>query len=188
MAIECTPGSLVDLAACFAGLSPTQHQAISTYLLCQIANAGGGAAQTPWTSDIDGDCFNLNNVCMFNGIGVYRALVSQAGTAAPTATVLENTLGGTPVWTRASIGTYSLTLAGAFPATRTFLNHSESLLDVEATAGNDCITFNRISDDVVQYITSSGGVLVDFEELGISTVFIEILVYPATPQCPDCAS
>ena len=31
---------------------------------------------------------------------VYRALLSQTGTAAPTATVLENTLGGTVVWTR----------------------------------------------------------------------------------------
>ena len=49
------------------------------------------------------------------GIKVYRALLTQTGTAAPTATVLQNTLGGTLVWTRLNVGEYKATLASAFP-------------------------------------------------------------------------
>lgn len=45
---------------------------------------------------------------------VYTALISQSGTDAPTATVLENTLGGTVVWTYNDVGNYSGTLTGAF--------------------------------------------------------------------------
>lgn len=46
---------------------------------------------------------------------VYTALLSQSGTSAPTATVLENTLGGTLVWTRTGVGGYDGTLTGVFP-------------------------------------------------------------------------
>lgn len=44
----------------------------------------------------------------------YVANLSQSGTSAPSATVLENTLGGTLVWTRAGQGDYRATLTGAF--------------------------------------------------------------------------
>ncbi|MBK8468145.1 MAG: hypothetical protein IPL32_20210 [Chloracidobacterium sp.] len=50
-----------------------------------------------------------------SGVKIYRASLSQAGTGAPTAVVVENTLGGTLVWTRNSIGSYRATLTGAFP-------------------------------------------------------------------------
>lgn len=50
---------------------------------------------------------------------VYTALVMQSGTSAPVATVLENTLGGTVVWTRDSQGVYAATLAGAFTVGKT---------------------------------------------------------------------
>lgn len=46
---------------------------------------------------------------------VYTAFLAQSGTDAPTATVKQNTLGGTVVWTRAGVGRYVGTLAGAFP-------------------------------------------------------------------------
>jgi len=54
-------------------------------------------------------------------VKTYRALVSQSGTAAPTATVLENSLGGTVVWARGSAGTYTGTLTGAFTSAKTFI-------------------------------------------------------------------
>ena len=41
---------------------------------------------------------------------VYTALLSQLGTDAPVATVLENTLGGDIVWSYVSEGTYSATI------------------------------------------------------------------------------
>ena len=50
---------------------------------------------------------------------VYTALLTQTGTNAPVATVLENTLGGTVVWTRDSAGFYTGTLAGAFTVSKT---------------------------------------------------------------------
>ena len=53
---------------------------------------------------------------------VYTALISQTGTNAPTAIVLENTLGGTIVWSYSITGEYIGTLNGAFLNNKTFLN------------------------------------------------------------------
>ncbi len=55
---------------------------------------------------------------------VYTALLSQSGTNAPTAIVLENTLGGTVVWTRTGTGNYTAALTGAFTSNKTafFIN------------------------------------------------------------------
>lgn len=50
---------------------------------------------------------------------LYSALLSQSGTDAPVATVLENTLGGTVVWSYNSQGDYAATLTGAFPSGKT---------------------------------------------------------------------
>lgn len=49
---------------------------------------------------------------------IYRALLTQTGTDAPVATVLENTLGDI-VWTRSGVGHYIGVLAGAFTANKT---------------------------------------------------------------------
>ena len=51
---------------------------------------------------------------------VYTALLSQSGTDAPTAVVLENTLGDI-VWSRSEEGVYVGTLTGAFKEGKTFL-------------------------------------------------------------------
>lgn len=45
---------------------------------------------------------------------IYKALLTQSGTDAPVATVLVNTLSGTPVWSYLSVGQYQLTLASEF--------------------------------------------------------------------------
>lgn len=42
MSITCTPDSLANSASCFTALSNGQLQSIQAYLLCQIANSGGG--------------------------------------------------------------------------------------------------------------------------------------------------
>jgi hypothetical protein len=55
----------------------------------------------------------------------YKALLAQSGTDAPVATVLENSLGGTVVWTRTDAGDYLATLSGAFPETKTFIHNKE---------------------------------------------------------------
>jgi hypothetical protein len=50
---------------------------------------------------------------------VYVALLTQTGTSAPVATVLENTLSGTLVWSRDAAGDYYATLANEFSSTKT---------------------------------------------------------------------
>lgn len=50
----------------------------------------------------------------------YSVLLNQSGTAAPIATILENTLGFVPVWTYVSVGEYHITSpAGGFPSQKT---------------------------------------------------------------------
>jgi len=51
----------------------------------------------------------------------YVAVVTQTGTNAPTATVLENSLGGTVVYGYTSTGIYTLTLASAFTQNKTII-------------------------------------------------------------------
>lgn len=51
----------------------------------------------------------------------YVAKITQSGTSAPTATVLRNTLGGVPVWTRGGTGSYVVTLTGAFTLNKTLV-------------------------------------------------------------------
>jgi hypothetical protein len=52
---------------------------------------------------------------------VYTALLTQTGTDAPVATVLENTLGGTVVWSYEDVGHYRGTPSQAiFDETKTF--------------------------------------------------------------------
>lgn len=52
---------------------------------------------------------------------VYVALLTQSGTDAPVATVLENNLSGTIVWSRNSTGSYSGTLATEFTVGKTWI-------------------------------------------------------------------
>jgi len=82
---------------------------------------------------------------------VYTALLTQSGTNAPVATVLQNTLSGTITWSYSSVGTYQATLVGAFPSSKTFF-----YINSEASYNNGPQIYNqkirqltRISDDIV---------------------------------------
>ena len=102
---------------------------------------------------------------------VYTALLSQTGTSAPTAIVLENTFGGTVVWTRISKGQYIGTLTGAFTLNKTI---------VFATTGfNDYVSTNAYSVDVnsVSIDTfSTNDLLSEIDDAMYKTSF-EIRVY-----------
>ena len=53
---------------------------------------------------------------------VYRALLSQSGTNAPTAIVLENTLGEVPTFSYVDVGVYELnTVGNVFTTNKTFV-------------------------------------------------------------------
>ena len=76
----------------------------------------GASVGTPNTHTIVGN-LDVNGTITNDGIRpykVYTALLTQTGTDAPVATVLENTLGGTLVWSRRNVGQYAVTLVGAF--------------------------------------------------------------------------
>ena len=90
---------------------------------------------------------------------VYRALVSQTGTNAPTSIVLENTLGITPVWSYDGVSQYSLTAAGTFTADKTFIitglgeNNSgggPTLVDRDISTQPDAINFQFLDKDGAQ--------------------------------------
>lgn len=82
---------------------------------------------------------------------VYTALLTQSGTNAPTAIVLENTLGGTIVWSRTAVGEYLGTLTGAF-----ILDKTIGFVQSTSTQGADFsihYILNRIDNNSI-YLSS----------------------------------
>lgn len=93
------------------------------------------------------------------GVGVgfktYKAVLSQTGSNAPTASVKGNTLGGTPVFARSATGEYTMTLSGAFPADKTFISNPLRILPF---LGTDFLQvwIQRNNDNQIAISTSSG--------------------------------
>lgn len=88
---------------------------------------------------------------------VYAALLTQSGTDAPVATVLENTLGGTIVWTRNTIGNYTATLTGAFTLNKTCIvlgsnininDIDNAVLNTSTLTVNDFILYTNATDTI----------------------------------------
>jgi hypothetical protein len=172
--------SLAELLAqaqanCFTCIGDQKlFQGLVLQLLCNISQngGGGGGSQTPWTSDIDAAGFDLNNLGLVNGVKVYRALLTQTGTDAPTAIVLENSLGGAVVWTYDSVGTYFADLVGAFPANKTW-----SMIG-QRTGGSE-IEVGRNNDDQMFIETRRFDAGSFVAEDGIlSETSVEIIIYP----------
>lgn len=155
--MACTPSELLNDAACLTCLDDHQLRAIIASLLCQVSESQ--AAQPL----------------------VYRAIMAQSGTAAPTATVLENTIGPI-VWTRAAPGLYVGTLTGAFPIAKTMV----MMTTANASEADyfEIIESTRLDANRVQIITTAvdvalgaAGQIDDCLEPG-KGIGIEILVYP----------
>ena len=103
---------------------------------------------------------------------VYRALLTQAGTNAPVATVLENTLGADVVWTYQGTGNYTAQAAFAFPAQKTFCSTGFTVQNGHFGRG---YTAARSSDHDVTVRTFESG---DFYDDYLNADSFEILVYP----------
>jgi hypothetical protein len=127
-------------------------------------------------SAISGSFSSISNTGKYNGIKVYRAWITQTGTAAPAATVLENSLGATPTWARTGVGTYTVSTSSLFTSAKTLIRLTQStsssggfhMGSVEWASASQIIL--RTVDDV-QIGGPTDAVLND----GSS---IEILVYP----------
>jgi hypothetical protein len=103
------------------------------------------------------------------GYKVYTALLTQASTSTPSAVVLQNTLSGTPSWSRVSVGRYRLTLSGEF-----LVNKVACFLGTILASGVE-YTSARQDDNTFDLYTADGSVLTD-ELLDLTT--FEIRVYP----------
>ena len=114
---------------------------------------------------------------------VYTAILSQNGTGAPSANILENTIGNI-VWSYSSAGNYLATLAGAFTSQKTFFYvSSQASYNTGGQLYNQNIrNLTRITDGIVNLnqtnlnftagVFSSAGNVNDFTNL-----YLEIRVY-----------
>jgi len=88
------------------------------------------------------------------GYKTYTALLTQAGTAAPVATILQNTTSETFTWTRQSSGNYTITASSAlFIANKTmvFLNAGHGYQSALP------IYWERTSDTTITLLSFSDG-------------------------------
>ncbi len=113
----------------------------------------------------------LKRIASSTSYKVYTALLTQTGTGAPTATVLENTLGGTVVWARTSTGDYTGTLSGAFTTGKTVARAS-----ISNFSGYPIFSMPTSSVNSLHLVTSSYvGAATDGV---LDGSFVEIRVYP----------
>lgn len=111
---------------------------------------------------------------------VWRGLLDQSGTSAPTATVLENTLGGTINWSRTGAGRYTGTLASAFPQNKTFIHIKSAPGPSTITPAGDGLRIMAIerfagSSDTITIVVGDG---FDGHDDMLIEAGLEILVYP----------
>ena len=100
---------------------------------------------------------------------VYRALLTQEGTDAPTAIVFENTLGGTPIWTRSDAGIYNCTLAGAFIGTKTHF------IGVNGYSASTQMVFSiSDNDNEVQVVTTDLAGTLEDDRMYLNSVEIKV--------------
>ena len=102
-----------------------------------------------------------------DGTKIYMALLTQSGTDAPVATVLQNTLGGTVVWTYNGNGSYIATLSGAFPASKTWL-----IINNTQPEDSGPWLFIRGTDNTITLNNTNG------ENNSMSNTPIQIIVFP----------
>lgn len=98
----------------------------------------------------------------------YVALISQTGTAAPTVTILENTIGDI-VWTRFALGDYRGTLTGAFPSGKVVCFSNQ--IDMPTMT-----LIQRKNDDVISINTGTPGTTTIADSI-LNNTSIEIRVY-----------
>lgn len=102
---------------------------------------------------------------------VYKARLSQSGTDDPTATELQNNVGGAVVWTRDSVGSYSGTLVGAFAGNAIAVNQN-----IIRTTPFKCVQVYALNSDVISVVTVDANSNV--EDGLLDATPIEIQVFP----------
>jgi len=104
---------------------------------------------------------------------IWRGLISQTGTSAPTAIELENTLGGTITFTYISTGVYSIEGTGLFTTDKTFVTPKwETLRQSTNYATVSAVTANTNQLSLNSYLNGSAA------DALFSRHPVEIIVYP----------
>ena len=138
--------------------APTEIATSRIYTLPTADGTNGQVLQT-----------NGSGTLSWFGAKKYVALLSQTGTSAPTATVLDNTLGGTLVWSYDGVGSYIGTLTGAFTLDKT----SVMISGVYKGSASGL----RKTNNTIQITTTATSTNTEANALLDSTT-IEIKVYP----------
>ena len=136
----------------------------TSYSDVQVLNVPAGAI------DANGE------IDLGQGIKVYRALLTQASTDAPVATVLENTLGGTVVWTYDAAGEYDATLTGAFTDGKTFLL-TQPTADADGILNGLAVAKRLNANTVRMYVAALNDLTSPSDALLLDTP-IQITVFP----------
>jgi hypothetical protein len=105
------------------------------------------------------------------GAKLYVALLTQSGTDAPVATVLQNDLSGPIVWSRIGVDQYKGILSNEFTLNKTFINPGYP------------VSINHPDGTIRVYNPSVNEIYIDFsgnEANGLwsEPLFITIIVYP----------
>ena len=132
---------------------------ISTYPL-GTPGSGDLVPGTQRVTDENGETKNLtknftvSQIAAFANVTaaytVYTALITQASSAAPIATILQNTTGDTLTWARTGAGTYTVTSSTAlFTADKTAV-----FLNVGNGEPNQMLMWTRTSSSVITLTTN----------------------------------
>lgn len=119
--------------------------------------------------------FQISDIInLANPYKVYSALLTQTGTNAPVATVLENTFGFVPIWQRDSSGVYFINNTSFFDINKTliFVTRNANNFDIAAYA-ND---YDNVWIEVSQIIQVSPLNVSPIENV-LNNTSIEIRVY-----------
>jgi hypothetical protein len=149
-----------------------------------VTLTGQGTEDSPLKVDTSrvATAYDLAGAASGASYDVYTALLTQSGTDAPVATVLENTLGGTVVWSYESTGTYRATLSGVFTSGKTAVPGLPNIDDNtrRAYVNNDGDEYRigcaAVSTSILELsITDGSG---SFSNGVLGSYFFEIRVYP----------
>jgi hypothetical protein len=113
----------------------------------------------------------------------YTGMVRFNGVSdAPVVTVFKNTLSGNPVWTKDADGIYSITLAGAFPYSKTWVMANTSIPTANTSTFSELLYFYKDSSNsnVITIINNDLKVTVSDIDRITSDVHVafQIRVYP----------
>lgn len=106
----------------------------------------------------------------------YKALLTQTGSNAPSATVLQNEFSAPIVWTRVSAGYYVGTLTGAFVNNKTFIKPLSFANGTNPTPAAALFLISNIDANTVEVYTYSDNGVTIADDL-LSKNCVEIQVY-----------